>query len=145
MKTAVLHGFLMGYAGNEFTGLIYPAVTRLKIHAERVVYDPHVDWQGLKSAHPDIASTVRVYPESFYPVKVNGGLFEFTNVPVGWWDYVVTAYVGGSEYDHLSGLGNNGFGVAGVIQGKDLVVHNKNLEAIIIPVEGKVGRGKQYG
>ena len=68
------------------------------------------------------------------------GNFEFQQVPVGFWCYILSTYIDGKERSITDKpLGNNGFGKSERIQGEQLQ-QRPRVDGIIIPVEDDIFR-----
>ncbi|MBW2964189.1 hypothetical protein KY363_01905 [Candidatus Woesearchaeota archaeon] len=142
---ARLKGRVMGFSGDSFTRPLTNVNVFLRVHVRddqdnEFIFSPldleHI--QHLQKYYPDLFEAIMTYRKSFSgrTVEDPDGTFEFAEVPIGWWCYVIVADADGEETDIMHKLANNGFGRPGEIRGKDLE-SRPELDGIIVPVHDK--------
>lgn len=142
---ASLKGRVMGFTGDRFTRPISNVNVFLRIHVrdeenKEFIFNPFdlEQIQHIQKYYPDLFTAIMMYRKSFAgkTVEDSEGKFEFDNVPIGWWCYVIVADADGIETNTNHKLANNGFGRPGEIKGKDLA-DKPDIDGIIVPVHDK--------
>ena len=161
-----LAGSVMGYIDKDYTRPMFPAYAFLLIHVtnqdngDELVFYPAskkdlgpiqmkfkgkhdvLGMEDLEQMAPELAAIIGEHIKSFSPFEITTdnalARFEFKDIPLGWWCYVVGAMVEKQPCLHTDTMGNDGLGAGknGAINGNDLLKSkDKHVDGIIVPVE----------
>jgi hypothetical protein len=132
---ALIDGNVLGYADGNYTRPLANAQVILIVHVfvkdssgkqvEELYPIVESSMKELHDKHPDIYDTIIKNSDRFKAVETGeDGYFKFEKIPIGYWCYIVCAYVGvGNEIKwtiHTDEMGNDGKGGRMRIMGDSL-------------------------